>query len=121
VGVLEIFNLQPGWQMVWTRTLGYAVLVLLATLQPAGIRLSFLSHPWLVWFGLRSYSIYLLHELIVGLAHGYFKGEAPEIHQWSDFGLTFAALVVTLVISALSYSRIEAPMMKIGHKLRYAE
>lgn len=121
VGVLEIFNLQPGWQMVWTRTLGYAVLVLLATVQPAGIRLSFLTHPWLVWFGLRSYSIYLLHELIVGLTHGYFRGEAPEIHQWSDFGITFAALIVTLVISALSYSLIEAPMMKIGHKLRYAE
>lgn len=87
------------------------------------------TEPWLVrclesrplvWFGQVSFAVYLLHQVVSGLVHGYLGHDQPQIRTLADAGFTLLALAITLALAALSYRWIEQPFVRYGHRFRYA-
>jgi len=70
----------------------------------------------LAWLGLVSYSVYLLHPLILNAYRA-----TPVLHQPHPIGVQVALaagmVAVVLGCSALSYKFVEAPMQRYGHRL----
>ncbi len=70
----------------------------------------------LAWLGLVSYSVYLLHPLILNAYRA-----TPVLHQPHPIGVQVAAaaglVAVVLACSALTYKFVEAPMQRYGHRL----
>ena len=97
----------------------FTVLTLLALLPSAAMTRAFLARPALMWLGVRSYSIYLFHEVISGLVHGRLRGARPGLAEWPDALVTISALLLTLGLSELSYRFIEQPFIRFGHGFKY--
>ena len=71
---------------------------------------------WLAWLGLVSYSVYLLHPIILNAYRS-----IPAFHQPHPFPiqvlLAAGIVAVVLACSAVTYYFIESPMQKYGHRL----
>jgi hypothetical protein len=93
----------------WIRALGAAGLII-ASLNAESIRRVLLS-PLIQSLGKMSYSIYLLHMIVMlFLVHTlYTRMPLPLI-----FAISF---VCTLALSWISYTRIEVPFNTLGHRL----
>lgn len=80
----------------------------------------FLRFKLLMWVGTISYSLYLFHYFLLGVAHHIIGNkQGIGIYHWSDILITLIALVVTVVVSWLVYKKIEMPMVEIGKKYKY--
>ena len=79
-----------------------------------------LRTPFLVWFGQLSYGIYMFHQPVSGLLHGFIRHEAPQIRTFSDAGVTVLALGLTLLLAMLSFRFLESPILQFGHRFKYA-
>jgi peptidoglycan/LPS O-acetylase OafA/YrhL len=97
----------------------YSTLILIAFLGTEPVLERMLGSPILVWFGQLSYGIYMFHEPVSGLLHGYLRHGEPEIHTLSDAGITLAALGITLALAALSFRFFETPFLRFGHQAKY--
>ena len=75
----------------------------------------------LVWFGLRSYAIYLLHQIYSGILHGYFNSSVPQIFNGKSALLTISSFFITLFTAEISYHFFEKPIMNWGHRLKYTQ
>lgn len=76
-----------------------------------------LKNRVLEWFGLRSYGIYLLHkpiQILMPFVVAWFLGDV--LSPWL---MVTIFLVVTFVVSELSYRIIEKPIMSLGHYFKY--
>ena len=70
---------------------------------------------WLAWLGLVSYSVYLLHPLIIdGYAH--FARHMQAGRGVQGF-IAIGIVAVVLVVSAASYYLLEKPMQKLGRRV----
>jgi peptidoglycan/LPS O-acetylase OafA/YrhL len=76
---------------------------------------------WLAWLGLVSYSVYLLHPIILTAYHSI--GAFDQPHPFPIQVLLAAGiLAVVLICSAATYYFVESPMQKYGHRLsRYLQ
>ncbi len=74
-----------------------------------------LRNPLLVWFGLRSYSIYLFHPLILAATFG-LAGREARYNAVVDAGLVLAAFGATLVVCAALFRTVERPALSFGHR-----
>lgn len=63
---------------------------------------------WLAWTGLVSYSVYLLHPLVMDAAGRLPGGAGPTLVGWVG---------LTLLAGAASYSLVEAPGVRAGRRL----
>ena len=97
----------------------YVSFVLIAFVDTQPLIGRVLRLPSLVWFGQRSYGLYMFHEGISGLCHGWLRNTEPQIHTLSDSMVTLLALVATLVLAELSFRLFENPILEYGHKFRY--
>ncbi len=86
----------------------YAVLLALALLHRGGRVTAVLRSATLVRLGFYSYGIYLYHQAVAGLIHGYFRGEAPSIASPFGAWLTLLSLGCTLLLAAASRHSLEA-------------
>jgi len=70
----------------------------------------------LAWLGLVSYSIYLLHPLLIDV-----YTEVPWTHGSHPFGvqvvLAAGFLAALLAVCAVTYYLVEAPMQRLGHRV----
>jgi peptidoglycan/LPS O-acetylase OafA/YrhL len=86
--------------------------------RPSTRLASGLSHPWALWFGKRSYSIYMWHNLVGFVVVG-FLGDLlvgrTRLVVLVAFPISFA---LTTGISALSWNHIETPALR--YKTRFA-
>jgi peptidoglycan/LPS O-acetylase OafA/YrhL len=97
----------------------YVSFILIAFVDTQPLIGRVLRLPALVWFGQRSYGIYMFHEAISGLCHGWLRRAVPQIQAPSDAAVTVLALFVTLVLAELSFRLFENPILEFGHKIRY--
>lgn len=93
------------------------ILAAYANLFPPLTRL--LQNHGLVWFGQRSYGIYMYHEVVSGLLHGWIRHHPPKISSIEDAYVTATALLVTLATAALSYRYFETPILRFGYRFNY--
>ena len=94
-----------------------ACLVLAGATFALGMALRHKRVPgWLAWLGLVSYSVYLLHPIILNA----YRSIGP-LHQPHPFPiqvlLAAGILAVVLICSAATYYLVESPMQKYGHRL----
>jgi len=126
VGVVAAATLAGAWHVPSFSAPGQAAMdqrewvisVALAALTfAAGLALRNLRVPAvLAWLGLVSYSVYLLHPVLLDFYDG-----APFTAGHHSVGMQLAMsagfLVVLLACCALSYYLIEAPMQRIGRRV----
>jgi peptidoglycan/LPS O-acetylase OafA/YrhL len=96
----------------------YGMIVLSVALRLWNIEL--LGSPLLVWFGLRSYSIYLLHQPMIGLVYGTLGLGAPSWSAASSAWPSLVAFVALLILADWSYRFVERPFQAWGRKARYS-
>ncbi len=100
------------WERRWVTTL-----VLAGLTFGAGLALRHLRWPrTLTWLGLISYSVYLLHPLLIEVYDHlpWVPGDHPS---WLQMLLAAAFLVVLIAVSSLTYLAVERPMQQAGRRL----
>lgn len=103
LGLSLVIQLAGSWQapeFFYARILGYAAFVLILRLGR-----DYTWPSWLIWCGTISYSIYLMHIIVLGII-------AP-----TSFPGVVSVLVITLLVSACTYYSIEAPSMRLSRRL----
>jgi peptidoglycan/LPS O-acetylase OafA/YrhL len=69
----------------------------------------------LAWLGLVSYSVYILHPIVLNAYRSFHVFRRP--HPFPiQVGLAAGILAVVLCFSALTYYFIESPMQRVGHR-----
>ncbi|MEO8501539.1 MAG: acyltransferase [Vicinamibacteria bacterium] len=106
----------PGQYVHSLLALGYALLLAeVVGSGGAGPLVALLRVRVLRWLGLCSFSLYLFHQPVLGVAHGLAFGRAPALASPATGALTLLALLTTCGLAALSYRFVEVPFMRLGH------
>ena len=98
----------------------YSALVLVAFVHESSPITRLFSWRPLVWTGTLSYGLYLLHEPISGLVHGFLRGMPPGIFGFTDLAITLLALSLSFVVAIASYHFIERHFITFGHAFAYS-
>jgi peptidoglycan/LPS O-acetylase OafA/YrhL len=100
------------WKLQWASS----ILLAAATFGIAMAVRRFRIPGALAWLGLISYSVYLLHPLILNAYRTF-----PVLHQAHPAGLEIAlaaaVYVVIAAVSAVTYYGIEKPMQRLGRRM----
>ena len=108
-----------GWtpgNMTQYRIQWIACLVLAGATFAAGMAVRHKKVPgWLAWLGLVSYSVYLLHPIILNAYRSIHAFHQPHPFPIQVL-LAAGILAVVLTCSAATYYLVESPMQKWGHK-----
>ncbi|MEV0612650.1 acyltransferase [Nonomuraea sp. NPDC050404] len=116
VAISPLWAITSGWWWVrtdvWITTIALAAATFAGGMALRGRRLPRV----LVWFGLISYSLYLVHHPVLK----YFVAVSGDLRAAAlPYQLGMAALAVGLVVgvSALTYRYIERPMQSLGRRV----
>jgi peptidoglycan/LPS O-acetylase OafA/YrhL len=116
IGVLGFTGLALWTTLVGSRGplyVNWNILVVLASAAvvlhlfrcPHSLLSRVMATPVLVWIGLRSYGIYLIHSPVIGLLRPVTGGAT-----------TLLAALITVVLAALSYTYVETPIRRHGFR-----
>ncbi len=113
---IHAWGLSAQSELVWERR--WVTSLLLAGLT-FGAGLAFRHVRWpraLTWLGLISYSVYLLHPLLVEVYEHlpWVSGSHPI---WLQILLAAAFGVVLIAVSSLTYLTVERPMQNVGRRV----
>lgn len=79
----------------------------------------FLLNNGLRFFGSISYGLYLVHQPILVMLHGFVLGTSPDIETMPQIVLTLTAIPISVAIAWLSWTHFEKKMVSIGHRFKY--
>ncbi|MEV5498775.1 acyltransferase [Nonomuraea fuscirosea] len=116
VGIAPLWAIESGWWWVqadvWFTTIALAGATFAGGMALRGRRLPRV----LVWFGLISYSLYLVHHPVlkyfVQVSGDLRRAEAPY-----QVAMTALALALLVGVSALTYRYVERPMQDLGRRI----
>ena len=98
----------------------YALFILLALISRGGGLAVGLRWGPLAGLGRISYGVYMFHQPVSGLLHGWLRGAEPALADAHAASVTLLALGATLLASVASYYLLELPFFRYGHTFRYA-
>ena len=78
-----------------------------------------LQRPGLRYLGRISYCVYLIHRIVLALAHAILLKQAPVLRTWPDAWVTLAAVAVTVGLASLSWHCLESRLVELGHGFKY--
>jgi peptidoglycan/LPS O-acetylase OafA/YrhL len=112
----HVWGMSAGAEATWERTWFLSLLLAGATFA-AGMTFRHVRWPrMLTWLGLISYSVYLLHPLLVEVYY-----HVPWLHAhhpfWLQLLLAAAFLAVTIGICSATYLLVERPMQDLGRRV----
>ena len=93
--------------------------LILALISPNSWYGSFLRNSVLVWVGTISYSLYLFHQLILGLTHHFILKNENQINSPIDIWVSILAFFLSLLCAWGVYKWLEQPMVLIGKRFKY--
>jgi peptidoglycan/LPS O-acetylase OafA/YrhL len=100
------------WQRRW-----FTSFVLAGLTFGAGLAFRHVRWPrMLTWLGLISYSIYLLHPLIIEVYRHFRWTRAPHPF-WLQVLLAAALYAIVIALSSLTYLVVERPMQNLGRRV----
>ncbi|MFS1297540.1 acyltransferase family protein [Streptosporangium longisporum] len=116
VGVTPVWAPQAGWWWVqpgpWLATMALA-----GATFAGGMALRGRGLPrFLVWLGLVSYSVYLLHHPLLRIFHAV-VGDVRAAGQAVQLSLSAVFVLMVLGLSLLTYRYVELPMQRLGRRL----
>ncbi|GGB16734.1 hypothetical protein GCM10011380_02770 [Sphingomonas metalli] len=98
---------------------GAAIMIAAIHVRPAAVPA--LSAPAAIVLGNRSYSLYLLHQPVLGIATALVAIVAPRFVMGSPGTATLAVLMATLMatmpLAAWSFRHVEVPAMRMGRRI----
>jgi peptidoglycan/LPS O-acetylase OafA/YrhL len=121
IAALTIFHrlggwpLESAWKIVWPPVEGVVWALFIGGYLTVADRLPALVSGTLAAIGTVSYSIYLLHFVVIGQLVGHRWGWQPTGNGHADALLTTAFLVTPIVLaaSALTYQVVERPFLRL--------
>ena len=99
------------WSRRWVTAFGLAALTFAAGLAFRHVR-------WpraLTWLGLISYSVYLLHPLVIEAYHHFHTSRQHPF--WLQVLIAAGLLIAVIVLSSVTYLCVERPMQNIGRRV----
>ncbi|GAA0387274.1 hypothetical protein Acor_24980 [Acrocarpospora corrugata] len=116
VAISPIWSIQAGWW--WVQAPVWITTLVLAAATFAGARaLRNRTIPGvLVWLGLVSYSVYLLHHPLLRLLPELF-GEVRALPVAARLAIGLGYLTVLLLLSWATYRLVEGPAQRLGKRL----
>jgi peptidoglycan/LPS O-acetylase OafA/YrhL len=100
------------WERRWVSAFALAGLTF-----GAGLALRHVRWPRaLTWLGLISYSVYLLHPLLIESYH-HFRWTRLHHPFWLQVLLAAAFLAVLIAVSSVTYLLVERPMQNVGRRV----
>lgn len=116
VGVAPVWAPQAGWWWVqpgpWLTTLALAAATFAGAMALRRRRVP----RALVWLGLISYSVYLLHHPVLRWFGG-FTGDVRSADAVVQVALIALYLAVVLALSRVTYGLVELPMQRLGRRI----
>jgi peptidoglycan/LPS O-acetylase OafA/YrhL len=110
----------------WTATIGYSVLggwfaaiLLFALSRPMSLMASFLRLKPLRSLGIISYCVYIIHFPVLVAVHWLLLRDQPRINTFAGAAGTILAIVFTFGIASVSWSILEKPLIRRGHRYSY--
>jgi len=99
------------WSRRWVSAFGLAALTFAAGLTFRNVR-------WpraLTWLGLISYSVYLLHPLVIEAYHHFYPSR--QHHFWLQVVIAVGLLAAVIALSSVTYLFVERPMQNAGRRV----
>jgi peptidoglycan/LPS O-acetylase OafA/YrhL len=97
----------------------YATFILLVLLNRGARITAGLRSTCLVRAGMYSYGMYMYHQMVAGLIHGYFRDAAPAMDTLYGAALTLISLLSTTLLAVISYHTVEKYFLRLGKSFRY--
>lgn len=95
-------------------------LVLLLVLgDPAGMLARCARWQWLRELGRVSYCVYIIHLGILYVGFGFTLRIVPQIRDMKCVAVTLTCAAVTYLVARISWSYLEHPLVRIGHRTNY--
>jgi peptidoglycan/LPS O-acetylase OafA/YrhL len=67
--------------------------------------------------GLISYALYMYHQAVNGLMHGFLFNQEPKVTSIAELLVAIAVMAISIGLATLSYFYFELPIRKIGQRL----
>jgi peptidoglycan/LPS O-acetylase OafA/YrhL len=109
----------PGTLLLSCIDFAGALLLAWVIARPAGRLARFFSWGPLTAAGLWSYGLYLVHEPLLGLAHGWLLGSEPVLRTGVQALVTLAAAVASVGVAIFLYNTLERPCMGYARRFHY--
>jgi peptidoglycan/LPS O-acetylase OafA/YrhL len=118
-GVLTKINGFGYFKFSWFALL-YGAFLALALLYRGTAWTAALRAPWLCFFGGIAYGLYMYHQAVQGLLHGWLRdGAKPGLQDAAAVQVTWLSLGVATLAAAVSFRFYEAFFLRIGKRYRY--
>lgn len=95
----------------------YALLLLLAVVNPGRLESSFFRSQVLMKLGTVAYAVYIFHQGINGLLHFFILGKKPGIYDWPSLFVTVLSLTTVISLAAISWRLMEKPLIRRAHAI----
>jgi peptidoglycan/LPS O-acetylase OafA/YrhL len=96
----------------------FAALLILGLSYERGIVAWGLNARWCLWLGRISFSVYLIHEEMIGLLWPHFPASRlPFGHHLDGIVWTLMVLAIVLVLATVTWFCIEEPFRRLGSRL----
>ncbi len=99
----------------------YAVFLTLAVIYRGSDTASLLRLKGLCIAGKYSYGIYMYHQVVSGLVHGWLFGGPPGINSLASLFAMVISLVLTFGLSVASFHVFESIFLGFGHRFKYVQ
>lgn len=114
----------------WTEPLGtlspifvfsmfYTLIIFLSISEQNSLLSRFFCNAFMVKIGKISYGIYLLHQMVNGIAHEIFLKKLPSFDNYPAILITLFAFIITYLMANILYNSFEKKFIDIGHKINY--
>jgi len=97
----------------------YGLVLLLVLYDPKNIFSKLARIPFFIHLGLYSFSIYLFHEIILGLFFFTIPKKLPQINTLNDLGMVVICAILTYFVAQFIYNHFEKKFMAFGHQYKY--
>jgi peptidoglycan/LPS O-acetylase OafA/YrhL len=97
----------------------YMNVILLVLIDSKNIFSKLSKYKFFVNLGLYSFSIYLFHEIILGLFFFSIPKKLPQINSVNDLLMVVCCALITFYAARFMYHRFEKKFMALGHQHKY--
>jgi len=106
-------NKQFAWPGLWALLPVLGALCLLHVGDVTSWTRAVLAHPWIVWFGLISYPLYLWHWPILTFVRIEYGVDLPPL-------LTIGLIFISVLLAWMTYVAVERPVRQLSERITFA-